>query len=119
MGDSTATMHGEISDRKPGGKLISKARTEYGLMFGIPKSGSAHLATLVAVKENEARIGSMIVRVDRTATVQFIHQWRRKLALFNQVVSGNRPVGILSHRVECGQLFEGFSSPGAGTLASS
>ena len=99
---------GEISDCKPGGKLISKARAEYGLMFGIPKSGSAHFAMLVAVKENKARIGPMIVGVDRTASVQLVHQWRRNLALFNQVGSGNRPVGILSHRVDCREFLEGF-----------
>ena len=55
---------GEISDCKPGGKLISKARAEYGLMFGIPKSGSPHLAMLVAVKENKARIRPVIIGVD-------------------------------------------------------
>ena len=77
-------------------------------MFGIPKGGSAHLAMLVTVKENKARIGPMIIGVDRTATVQFVHQWRRNLPLFNEVGSGNRPVGILPHRVDCGQFLKGF-----------
>ena len=64
-----AIRPGEISNCKPGGELISKARAEGRLMFGIPKSGSAHLAMLVAVKENKARIGPVIIGVDRTASM--------------------------------------------------
>ena len=64
---------GEIPDREPRGELVPKARTERGLMPGVPKGGSAHLAVLVTMKENKARIGPMIVGIDRAARVQFVH----------------------------------------------
>jgi hypothetical protein len=77
-------------------------------MFGIPKSGPAHLATLVTMKKNQARIGPMSIRIDRAASLQLVHQWGRNLPLFNQVGSGNRPVGILPQRIECREFLKGF-----------
>jgi hypothetical protein len=38
-------------------------------MFGIPKAGSVHLAVLVTMQENKARIGPMIVGIDGAARV--------------------------------------------------
>jgi hypothetical protein len=77
-----AVRPGEIPDRKPGAELISKARAEYGLMFGIPKRGSPHLSMLVTVEKYKPRIGAIIVGVHRTTSVQ-LDQYGRKLALFD------------------------------------
>ena len=77
-------------------------------MFGIAKAGSAHLAVLVAVEENKARIRPMIIGVDRAASVQLVHQWERNLALLDEVGASKRPIRILPHGVDCRQLLKGF-----------
>ena len=57
---------------------------------------------LVMVKEDNARIGSMVVGLQGAATVHFVNQRRRNPALFDEIGMGNRPVGIVPHReVRC------------------
>jgi hypothetical protein len=77
-------------------------------MPGVPKSCSAHFAVRVAMKENKARIGQVIVRVNRTDGVQLVHDGRIDLPRFAEVGASNRPVGIVPDRVESYQLLEGF-----------
>ena len=111
-GDDAVSIR-EIPDREPRGELVSKARTERGLLSGIPKGGSAHFAVRVTMKENKARIGPMIVRVNRADGVQFVHDGRIDLPRFGEVGAGNRPVGVVPHRVDGRQFLEGFL-PGRG-----
>ena len=60
------------------------------------------------MEKNQARIGPMIVGVDRAASVQSVNYWRRNFALFNKVGTRYRPIGIVPHRVECRQFLQGF-----------
>ena len=103
-----AVRVGEIPDREPRSELVPKARAERGLMFGVPKGGSAHFAVRVAMKENKARIGPVIVRVNRADGVQPVHDGRIDPPRFAEVSASNRPVGIVPDRVESYQLLEGF-----------
>ena len=73
-----------------------------------PEGWRPHFSVLVTMEENKARIGPMIVREDGASSVQLVHQWGRNLALFDGVGSGDRPVGIVSHRVACREFLKGF-----------
>ena len=77
-------------------------------MPGVTKSGSAHFAVRIAMKENKARIGQVIVRVNRTDGVQLVHDGRIDLPRFAEVSTSNRPVGIVPDRVERNKFLEGF-----------
>jgi hypothetical protein len=107
LGDDAVSIR-EIPDREPRGELVSKARTERGLLSDIPKGGSAHFAVRVTMKENKARIGPVIVRVDRADGVQLVHDGRIDFPRFGEVGAGNRPVGVVPHRVDGRQFLEGF-----------
>jgi hypothetical protein len=64
---------GEIPDREPRCEFISKARTKRRLMSGVLKGGTAHFAVRIAMKENKARIGPVIV--DMAVFVKVWAQW--------------------------------------------
>jgi hypothetical protein len=102
-----ALRFGEIPDHEPRGELVPKARAEYGLMPGVSKGGCAHFAVRIAMKENKARIGQVIVCLNRTDGVQLVHDGRIDLPRFAEVGAANRPVGIVANRIERYQFLEG------------
>ena len=87
----------EMADREPGGELVSKARTERGLVPCVSQSRSLDLSVLRPVEENDAWIRAMVVGKDRSHRVQIVHNGGVDAACFHQIGAGNRPVRFVWH----------------------
>ena len=97
---------GKVAQGEPCRELVAKAGPEAGFVPGIPQRRPLYLAVRGAVKKDNARIWKVIVGVDRTASVQFVHDGRFDFPGFDKVVAGYRPVSRAWNSVLGGQFFK-------------
>jgi len=98
-------IHG-IPHRKPRARFVPQTWAKRRVMTGIAECRSFDLPLHRAVKKDEARVRTVIVRVDQSAVVQGIDQIRIETPGIHKVIVSNRPVGFARNGVLRGQFFE-------------
>ena len=98
-------IHG-IPHRKPRACFVPQTWAERRVVTGIAKRRSFDFPLHRAVKKNQARVRTVIIRVDQSAFMQGIDQIRIKPPGIHKVVVSNRPIGFACHGVLRGQFLE-------------